>query len=108
MNTNDYIREALRQLTNRDNYIPLDSDPTEQFGSDIRKVLNSILEGDIIVDNTFQFLNVYQARAERFYLLPKIHKPDIPGRAIYSSNKHPTENISRFVEYHIHTLYQTD
>ena len=50
MNTNDYIREALYQVTNRDNYIALDSDPTEQFCSGIRKVLTSMLEGDIIYD----------------------------------------------------------
>ena len=61
-----------------------------------------MLEGDIIDDDTFQFLNVSQARSGRFYLLPNIHKPDIPGRPICSSNKYTTENISRFVEYHIH------
>ena len=55
-----------------------------------------------IGDDTFNYLNVSQARAGRFYLLPKIHKPDIPGRPIIcSSNNHPTGNISWFVEYHI-------
>ena len=101
MNTNDYSREALFQLIKRDNFIPIESDPTEQFCSDIRKVLTSMLESDIIDDDTFEFLSVSQARAGIFYLLPKIHKPDIPGRPIYSSNKHPTENIGRFVDYQI-------
>ena len=54
---------------------------------------------DIIDDYTFEFLNVSQVG--RFHLLPKIHKPDILCRSICSSNKHPTENISRFVEYNI-------
>ena len=86
MNMSDYITEAQRQLTNTDNYIPLDSDPTEQFCLDIRNVLTSMLERDIIDDDTFNFLNVSQARAGRFYWLPKIHKPDIPSRPICSSN----------------------
>ena len=34
-------------------------------------------------------------------MLPKIHKKDIPGRPICSSNGHPTERISQFVDHHI-------
>jgi hypothetical protein len=34
----------------------------------------------------------------RFYLLPKIHKANNPGRSIVSANGHPTEKISEFVE----------
>ena len=34
----------------------------------------------------------------RFYILPKIHKTGNPGRPIVSSNSHPTERISQFVD----------
>ena len=60
-----------------------------------------MLDSDITDNDTFDLLNVPNARAERFYLLPKIHKRDIPGRPICSTNNHPTENINRFVEHHI-------
>ena len=37
----------------------------------------------------------------RFYLLPKIHKANNPGRSIVSANGHPTEKISEFVDFHL-------
>ena len=43
----------------------------------------------------------------RFYILPKIHKTGNPGRPIVSSNSHPTERISQFVDYHINSLVST-
>ena len=46
-------------------------------------------------------------KAGRFYILPKIHKQGNPGRPIISSNGHPTERISEFVDYHLNPLVQT-
>ena len=43
----------------------------------------------------------------RFYILPNIHKQGNPGRPIISSNGHPTERISEFVDYHLKPLVQT-
>ena len=83
-------------------YLPLDSDPTDKFYTDIRPVIQSMIDGEIIDDDTFQFINVSNARAVGFYMIPKIHQPDIPGRSICSSNNHPTENISHFVGFHIY------
>ena len=40
----------------------------------------------------------------RFYILPKVHKPGNPGRPIVSSNSHPTERLSHFVDYHLQPL----
>ena len=41
---------------------------------------------------------VENLRAGRFYLLPKIHKPENPGRPIVPANDHPTKRISEFVD----------
>jgi hypothetical protein len=60
-----------------------------------------MLNEELIDDDTYQYLNVTSARPGRFYMLPKIHKKGIPGRPICSSNKHPTERISEFVDHHI-------
>jgi hypothetical protein len=40
-------------------------------------------------------------KAGRFYLLPKFHKVNNPGRPIVSANGHPTEKISEFVDFHL-------
>ena len=48
-----------------------------------------------------QLTSIRNPTEARFYLLPKIHKKNIPGRPICSSINHPTSNISKFVDEHI-------
>ena len=43
-------------------------------------------------------------KTPRFYLLPKIHKPDNPGRPVVSSIDCHTEKISHFVDHHLQPL----
>ena len=101
MNTSDYVHEILRQLSNDKSCIRLDHDPTKDYSLEIREVLLDMLNDELIDDNMMDYLDVDQARPGRFYILPKIHKPYIPGRPICSSNNHPTERISEFVDFHI-------
>jgi hypothetical protein len=101
MNTNDYIKEGLRQLTNAEHYQTLDHDPTDKFSQDVRSTLDIMLRDEMIDLDTYQYLNVQSPKPGRFYMLPKIHKKGIPGRPICSSNNHPTERISQFVDHHI-------
>ena len=57
---------------------------------------------------TFNFLRADpNARIPIFYLLPKIHKPNIPGRPIISGCGSPTDNLSAFVDYHIKPLVKS-
>ena len=46
-------------------------------------------------------------RTSRFHILPKNYKPGNPGRQIVSSCGAPTEEISRFVHYHLAILVNT-
>ena len=62
----------------------------------------------LIEEKTYKYLTSNpNLRAGRFYILPKIHKQGNPGRPIISSNGHPTERISEFVDYHLKPLVQT-
>ena len=58
----------------------------------------------LINDKTKQYLIQSDVKPGRFYILPKIHKPGNPGRPIVSSNSHPTERLSHFVDYHLQPL----
>ena len=98
MNTHDYIAEGLRQLSNTDHYIECASDPTESFSQDISDTLVKIYNANDIEKDTFNYLLPHDPRTARFYLLPKIHKPNNPGRPIVSGNGSPTERISEFVD----------
>ena len=53
---------------------------------------------------TKQYLIQSDVKPGRFYILPKVHKPGNPGRPIVSSNSHPTERLSHFVDYHLQPL----
>ena len=58
-----------------------------------------------ISDSTLQFLLINcNARAGRFYLLPKIHKKNCPGRPVISGCNTPTEKISAFVDHQLKSL----
>jgi hypothetical protein len=48
----------------------------------------------IIDEKTLKYLIPDSPKPGRFYLLPKIHKANNPGRPIVSANGHPTEKIS--------------
>ena len=48
-----------------------------------------------------EYLTPEDPKPGRFYLLPKIHKENNPGRPIMSANGHPTENISEFIDFHL-------
>ena len=58
-------------------------------------------ENSHIDKNTFDYLKPDKPKVGRFYLLPKIHKVNNPGRPIVSAKGHPTEKISEFVDFHL-------
>ena len=97
----NYLEEANRQLTDERFYKKLDSDPTEEFSSKITQELKIMKENSHIDKNTFDYLKPDKPKAGRFYLLPKFHKVNNPGRPIVSANGHPTEKISEFVDFHL-------
>ena len=46
----------------------------------------------------FRLFETRQSQSGRFYLLPKIHKVNNPGRSIVSANEHPTLHFRPHVE----------
>lgn len=107
MDKSDYIREAERQLTDEKFYKKLDSDPTDNFAKIISKTLTSMHKKGHIDKDTLEYLQPENPRAGRFYLLPKIHKENNPGRPIVSANGHPTEKISEFIDFHLRPHVET-
>ena len=98
MDRQQYIDEAMRQLTNRTNYETLDSDPTGNFCKEIQETLDDMRDNNHLSKKAHKFLSPTDCRTARFYLLPKVHKPGNLGRPIISGNGSPTEHISLFVD----------
>ena len=96
-----YLAEAQRQLSDEKFYVKLDSDPTEKFAKEITDTLTDMYDNGEIGDNVYHSLVPTNCRPGQFYLLPKIHKKDMPGRPIVSAIGHPTENKSEFLDLHL-------
>ena len=101
LNKCDYIKEAERQLSDEKFYKKLDSDPTTEFSKKISKDLETMCKKGHLDQTTVEYLKPENPKAGRFYLLPKIHKANNPGRPIVSANGTPTEKISEFVDFHL-------
>ena len=92
-----YISEAIRQLSDTTHYEKLDG---SSLMSDT-KAITSLLKEEISGNNippTAKLLEVKRPRQPCFYMLPKIHKVDNPGRPIVSACSCPTENISCYLD----------
>ena len=101
MNTKDYLREGYRQLGDNAFYTQITKDPTNEVSEKITNTLVAMRNKDLITEENLDFLSPTNCTIGHFYLLPKIHKKNIPGRPICSSVTHPTVNISKFVDAHI-------
>uniref|UniRef100_A0A3P8U3H0 Reverse transcriptase domain-containing protein n=1 Tax=Amphiprion percula TaxID=161767 RepID=A0A3P8U3H0_AMPPE len=103
---NDYIMEAQKQLNNRQYYVPLKSNPTENIKRDLFAILNPALENKWINKNEFEFLSPSNPKLATFYLLPKIHKNlhSPPGRPIINGIDTITEPASQYIDFVIKPL----
>jgi serine/threonine protein kinase len=99
MDKTTYIQEAERQLSDCRFYEKLDSDPTLDFTQKIIRALEAMHARGHLDNKTMEYLTPEDPKPGRFYLLPKIHKENNPGRPIVSANGHPTEKISKFIDF---------
>ena len=96
-----YIEEGNRQLQNTMFYTEVKSDPTKKHNTLVFKALSDGVTKGHIDSDTSKLLKVQTPTASRFYMLPKIHKANNPGRPITSGNNSPTEKISIYVDTHL-------
>ena len=107
LNKADYIDEGLRQLGDINFYRRINRDPTNITCTQIQKFLHFLKDRQLIPNEHISFLTPKNSRTPVFYLLPKIHKANNPGRPIVSACDSPTENLSSYVDSFIKPLAQT-
>ena len=98
MNTNDYIQEARRQLSNPQHYKIMNTDPTNQYNRYIHHIIHQAWRLGIIDGTTKENLQTKNPKISSFYLWPKLHKPNNPGRPIVNSIGSFRGKISAFVD----------
>ena len=87
----DYLKEAYRQLDDKEVYEQVPDDPSV-LANTLRKALEKMSK-----DILYYFL-VKDPKVARFYSLPKIHKRlhDVPRRPVILNCGYCTKNISSF------------
>ena len=106
MDVDDYINEAKRQLEDGNFYRMLNSDPTENHLQLVNNAIDSLKRYNHINEKLANGLRMSEARTPQLYLLPKIHKPENPGRPVVSSIDCHTSKISEFVDHHLKPIVQ--
>ena len=97
----DYIIEAKRQLNDDNHYQQLQIDTTDSNKEIINKTIERFKRNGYLKEKVADGLISKECKTAKFYLLPKIHKENNPGRPVINSINCPTENISKYVDYHL-------
>ena len=104
MDTDKYIEEDDRQLSDSTNYKKLQNNPTLQHNKLVNDTITRFKKEKLLPQNIADGLSTSNLRTPKFYLSPKIHKPYNPGRPVISSVDCHTSNISRYVDYHLQPI----
>ena len=103
-----YLKEAYRQLNDFNHYRKIPHDPTPEILTETKKLAYNLYKSKIIDNTKYKFLTTdTRARTPHLYLLPKIHKQDIPGRPIISGFGGPTARLSQFADHLLKPLPTT-
>ena len=94
---NLYMQEAARQLSNTTFYEKVSDDLTPTHSALVRDTVQSCISNDELPEEA-AVLAIPEAKTSNFYLLPKIHKTNNPGRPIVSACSCPTVQISAFLD----------
>jgi hypothetical protein len=98
-----YIRECLRHL-NDGSYRLLDCDPTPQYEVSLHRLIVSLAASGVLTQDMASFASTRNSRPGRFYCLPKIHKPGVPGRPVCSCSGSLCENSSIIIDWFLKPL----
>ena len=99
----DYLKEAEKQLGDKETYEELSLDPVNPLISIVKNCLSRVKDRGDIPNETLEYFFINKPKLGRFYLLPKIHKRlhNVPGRPVISNRGFFTGNISAFLGYHL-------
>ena len=74
MNSEDYLKEGLRQLNDTNYYQKLNKDPTEDHEKLINNTIDDLVSENAINEETASLLRPNKSRTPKFYMLRKLHK----------------------------------
>ena len=101
-------KKKKKQLSDEKYSKQQNTDHTVETAYEIYTFLTYLNTNYYINDDLFNFLEPHNPpRTPIFYMLPKIHKPNNPGRPIISGCDSPTANLSVYLDYYLKPIVQT-
>ena len=82
MHTENYMKEAYRQLSDKNNYKILQTEPTLQHSNMVNDKLDRFKNENLFCKTTPERLKVRNPKTQKFYITPKIHEENNPGRPV--------------------------
>ena len=104
LNTEDYITEAVRQLSNTKYYRKVEKGFTPDHENEINQCINELIDDEDLKEDIGKLLKATDSRTPIFYMLPKVHKPNKPGRPVVSFINSHTEKLSAYVDEFLRRL----
>jgi hypothetical protein len=104
MTKSQYLEKANALLQDRRHYRKIPTDMTNTYNKQITEYVKDQKERGNITMEVATYLTTKSPRTAIFYVLPKIHKPGIPGRPIVSAVNSHTDKLSRFIDNIIRPL----
>ena len=103
MDTKNYIKEVNRELSDKNNYIILQIEPTLQHNKMVNDTLDRF-KNENLLSKKATGLKIINRKTPKFYYKPKLRKESNPGRPVINSTNCHTSEISRFLDYHFQSL----
>ena len=85
MNTDSYIKEATRHLSDKISYKQLTQDPKLQHNRMVNQTIERFKNEKLLPQKIADGLKITNPKTPKFYISPKIHKPNNPSRPIINS-----------------------
>ena len=109
LDTENYLKEVNHQLSDKNNYKTLQTDPTLQHIKMVNDILDRFRNENLFSKNTAEEQNVINPKTPKFFVTPNIRKENhpgkhpkkIPGRPVINSIYCHTSEIWHFVEHHL-------
>ena len=92
-----YQKEALRQLSDTSFYAEIQKDVTSKNQKLVQDTIQNLIVNQELPETATNLI-INTPRTSCIYFLPKIHKPNNPGRPIVSACSCPTEVISIYLD----------
>ena len=104
MDRERYLKEGLRQLSDRSTYHTLDHDPSPDLEKELVVLVNKVAQHSTLTPSMVDYAIPSSHKLARFYLLPKVHKVGVPGRPVVSCCGALTERLSEIVDFLVKPL----